>query len=264
MKKRLFGLLLAMLLALSVCSPPALAAEQTPAPKFQLNYQWDASKTHLAITVSIVNNPGIAGYDITLVFSNNLASKSTGISVSQNSNWSNSQWITTENTALADKELRVICANARNVTGSTAALCTVTFTVSGDNAGIEELSVSGKAASASMQMYTPTADSCKTHPEDVFYIEVTDDHPVITTYGNGYYGKLRLIVSAYRENGQFICCRMTEVTLEQGTEEREITECELNFPISSTSPGASTEIPVYRLVVLDDNFVPLTYSSNNS
>lgn len=235
MKKRFYALLLALLLLLTAFPLTALAdGEDAPELTISAVREGDA----LTVTVGIVNNPGIAGFDLALHF-NSAALTPSGAPAAADG-WGEYA-VTNYDEPFSGDTLRVAAARQTDFDGDT--LFTAAFTVTGG--GVPVLSVSGTACAEAAEECIGLAEVFA----DAFGVSVERTAGGVTftaaSYGNGYHGEAKAILARYR-NGQFAGCVMQDITVAENGE---------TDAVLAVSGGGQTE--EWKLLLLDAAYRPI-------
>ena len=229
MKKRIYALLLCLLL--SAALPLTAFADGAPAPELTISYEREGDA--LTVTVGIVNNPGVAGFDLALHFNSAALAPSGAPEAAEG--WAHC--ITNYTAPFSGDTLRVVSVREGSGDG---ALFTAHFAVTGS--GGFALSADGTACTEREERIDLSAFA------DELCVSVGRTEGgaavAIASYGNGYHGEAKAILSCY-QGGKFVGCAMRDVTIAENSE------------TSVTFHGVSFSGDTLRLMLTDDAFIPL-------
>jgi len=238
MKKRLCALALCLLLVLTALPFAACAEEPAPAQP-ELTLAAELSGSILTVTVGIKNNPGIAGFDLALHF--NSAALTPKAAPSPVGDWEYTD--TNYNAQFSGDTLKAVGVKQTNMTGD-GTLFTAAFDVA-NGGGSYGLSVGGTACSqtvdALIELQTVYVDEFKLQSCSRTANGVT---AVIASYGSGFSGDAKAIVSRYRD-GKFCGCTLQSVAIAQNG----VTNLSI-----SCAPGSNETV---KLILTDASFRPI-------
>jgi len=267
MKKRLCALL-CLLLLLTAFPPTALADGEPPAPQSPPRLAVTCSRPDentAAVTVSLENNPGIAGYDVELQLNGTVGVLADPV-ISLKEPWDPSISVNVIN--MENESIRVWGVNAENI--NETELFTVTFRVS--QTAFDNLLFYAEGEFCDRDSSTVTAENPGGWAAlygDVMGVTFDCDSMLtmsaarvsgtmaleIRSYdsglgkGIGYSGSARMILTCYQD-GKFCGCKMQNVTVPANQSIR-VEMTDVSF--SASAPEGVR----LKLILLDDHFVPL-------
>lgn len=215
-----------------LCAIPLTASAANEIPELSVSCV-RVNETTAKVTVSIVNNPGIMGFDIDLKM--NSCKKYLAFStLSRGSAFGDTdRYYFTDNhtAAITDECLTVVCAGNEIVTGDTE-LFTAFFTVKANNFGNLLFLAEGAVCTGDMKKVTVENDGWEAlfgDKMDVRFLEpmlqlnggrITGTSAIrILSYdsgqslGIGYAGDAKAILTCYY-GGKFVGCRIKDITIE--------------------------------------------------
>ena len=244
------------LLCLLLCAafPLGALAAETGAPGLTLSCERDGDG--LTVTVGIVNNPGIAGFDVALSF-DSAALGNARFTV--NGAWPADMTVTDCVQDETGGTVKVACVRENDFTDD-AALFSVTFeapelllvnlSAQGTACSWDErevaLAPASAASAADVLRVSADTGALQSTPSAVTgAVTLT-----VESYGNGHSGEAKAILACY-QGGRFVGCAMCGVTIAHNAA-TDVTFTDISFPLSGEGE------PTLKLLLIGGaDFVPL-------